>query len=99
MVNHPNRSKRYTWLYRRHDDKVLDITSREANTYYRHTDAGANLDEFVVEARTWDIALDGARRWVACWSNDDEKCVPDDLFLREREWRSGKTFMVLRVED
>jgi hypothetical protein len=79
------------------EDSVSPIRAREADRDYRDTDAGTDLSAFIVQAQTHEAALDGARRWIALWRDEDEDCVPDDLMLEEREYRSGKTYMTLRV--
>lgn len=83
--------------YIRKLDIVRPLTAREADRDCRWTDAGANLDEFVVQADSASAAADAARRWIACWEDDDEDHVPDDLMLEEREYRSGKTYVTLRA--
>lgn len=83
------------FLFNQEGDTAVRITPRYADSACNDTDPGANLDEFVVIAATQYKALGGARRWVACWQNETETCVPDDLFLTERTYRPGKIYMVL----
>jgi len=78
-------------------DCVRSLSAREADRECRHTDAGITMRDFVVQAKTATSAADAARRWRACWADDDESCVPDDLMLEEREYSSGKTYMTLRA--
>jgi hypothetical protein len=75
------------------------IGAREVNREYADTDAGLTWGQptFVVQAASEADALDGARRWVACWEDEDEAHVPDDLSLVERQYKPGKTHMILRV--
>ncbi len=75
------------------------ISARIADKECRCTDAGVTSGDhpFVVQARSATAALDGARRWLACWADEEETMVPDDLMLEERSYRPGKTYMTLRV--
>jgi len=57
------------------------------------TAAEGFLSENVADAAA---ALDGARRWCACWEDEDQPNVPDDLALVPRQFRK-KTYMALRV--
>jgi hypothetical protein len=79
-------------------DCVRPLSAREADKECRHTDAGITYRDFVVQAESATAAADGARRWVACWADEDEESVPDDLMLEPREYRAGKSYMTLRVE-
>ena len=90
------------FLYNRggRGDAARKISAREADTDFRDTDAGFTLSKypvFIVLASSQEAALDGARRWLACWADENEQFVPDDLALEEREYRPGKTYMTLRV--
>lgn len=79
-------------------DCVRPISARIADKECRHTDAGAAYKrEFVVQALSATDAVDGARRWIACWGDEDQPNVPDDLALQEREYLPSKTYMTLAV--
>jgi len=90
------------YLYRQGEagsDVVCPMSGGKANGLFHDTDAGTapmSGDDFVVEASDAPAALDGARRWLANWANEDESCVPDDLALVERG-TSRKRYMALRV--
>jgi hypothetical protein len=74
------------------------ISARDANRLYGDTDAGVTWGEpFVVEADSHGDAVDGAKRWIACWQDEDTNTVPDDLMLVERIVSPRKTFMILKV--
>jgi hypothetical protein len=86
----------HVFLYDRSDDSATMLPAYIADRRWHQTDAGARLDQFIVEAVSRNAALDAARRWVACWEDENEESVPDDLGLIEREWKPGKTYMALR---
>jgi hypothetical protein len=78
------------------------ISAKEADKTCRATDAGTapfNGADFVVEANTQKEAICGALRWLACWGDETENNVPDDLFLQERFYdkRSARSYMILVV--
>jgi hypothetical protein len=85
------------FVYERETDMVVPVTATVADRDFRYTDAGTNLGSFIVVASDAETALDGARRWVACWKDDNQQHVPDDMGLEERHYRPTKTYMVLRV--
>lgn len=93
----PGRIPGFFW-YVRSSNAAHPITAREADRYYRESDAGID-DEFVVRARCVCAALRGAREWVAVRADDSESTMPDHLSLDEREWRPGKSYMSLWVND
>ncbi len=86
----------HVFLYDREDDSATILPGYVADRVHHGTDAGARLDQFIVEARNREEALDAARRWIACWGDENEGMVPDDLGLIEREWEPGKFYMALR---
>lgn len=98
MPTHQGRRRMAFFKYIRAMDCVRPMTAREADKECRHTDAGVTYNDFVVQAENATAAADAARRWVACWADDTQTCVPDDLGLEERQYRVGKTYMTLRVQ-
>lgn len=64
-----------------------DAVSPARGLRRRGTDAGTapyTGDRFAVEAPDENAALDAARRWLACWADENEQHVPDDIGLIER---------------
>jgi hypothetical protein len=80
-------------------DSCSPICADEIDRDYFDTDAGdtSGFPIFVVQAKSQESARDGARRWLACWENEDEPSVPDDLSLVERRTRKVLTHMILLV--
>lgn len=89
-------TKTRMFVYSRKHDNLLSIYHRTADKDFSGTDAGTE-DMFIVQAASFDEALRGAREWIACRADDTRDTMPDGVHLEEREYRSGKSYMTLRV--
>lgn len=82
------------FVYFPDDDTIHKIATRSADAQWGDSDAGMTYYPFIVDATNETVALEAARRWCACWADEEESCVPDDLALVEREG-SRRPYMIL----